>query len=501
MTEKKISSFDPFFKELSQKQRVNSNYTVTSNGLRHLIKSNYLKYSDIVDWPEKFLEAHKNISRFDGLEGFSIKFTVQFNLFAGSIMNMGNENHKKLLFESQQKGELGCFMLTEYSAGVTSGMIVNTRADIVNNTIVINTPDIVYNDDDKDINFEKTVHRKNWISQGMTATLGVVIAQLYSENNQYLGIYPFLIDMTDENIHKKDNGKKTGLNSLDNAQIIFKGLVIQKDQLMGDSINEIMYYSDKQILNGFTRIATRLNSGRLCIAYSLLSYVTRLVEQTKSGPLNKLIYLDKDIQIKLKDMPEIRDMINDAEYNLNIMHHFINIVKKEYCECVRNKIIDLPPDLIEKIIVTKIISINYGIKILNSIRTKIGSSSLFAQNNLGSNLDIMLCGRFAEGDNDILGRKLVMDRIKKFKNISHKEKILRVYIKPITDSESKENYKIARLAFMIQQSATKNDAVYEFNRNYVFINSCVEIICFNIIKNTMPNYKKKLFISHIKSML
>lgn len=498
MTENKFSSFDSFFQKLSHSQKISDDYIAAADGLKYLIKSNYLEYSDIVDYPEKFLEAHRNISRYDGLEGFSVKFTVQFNLFAGSIMNLGNDIHKKILFESQEQGDLGCFMLTEYSAGVTSGMIVNTRADLVDDKIVINTPNIIY--DDNNIDFEKTVHRKNWISQGLTAKWGVVICQLYSD--RYLGIYPFLIDMTDKNIHKKDNGRKTGINSLDNAQIVFKDLVIEKDQLMCNNyndINEIITYSEKDIGKGFIRIATRLNSGRLCIAYSLLSYVTRLVEQTNNGPLNKVIYLDQNTQIKLKDLPEVRDMMTNIEHNLRIIHTFVDIVKNEYCKCIKNKNANLPQDLIEKIMVSKIISINYGINILHNLRRKIGASSLFAQNNLGSNLDIMLCGRFAEGDNDILIRKLVMDRIKKFKNISHQEKLFRMYINPTTTTYALENYKIAKFAFMLYQGSSKNNIINVFNNNYDLINSCSELICLNIIKKTITD--QKIHIEDIRSML
>ena len=61
--------------------------------------------------------------------GFGIRFTVQFNLFAGSIIALGGPEHVALLDKYQNDGTLGCFALTEVSAGVNSGLIVETTAE------------------------------------------------------------------------------------------------------------------------------------------------------------------------------------------------------------------------------------------------------------------------------------------------------------------------------------------------------------------------------------
>lgn len=66
-------------------------------------------------------------------------------------------------------GELGCFSLTEKFAGVNSGMIVNTRADWV--------------DDGAEggflLNSATEGAKKNWISQGLLADKTVVLADLH----------------------------------------------------------------------------------------------------------------------------------------------------------------------------------------------------------------------------------------------------------------------------------------------------------------------------------
>ena len=87
-----------------------------------------LQFSDMRDEPEKFFLAHRLLSTV-GLGGFGIRFTVQFNLFAGSIMGMASERQiAEWLPAWQRGGKLGCFLLTEVQAGVLSGLIVKTTA-------------------------------------------------------------------------------------------------------------------------------------------------------------------------------------------------------------------------------------------------------------------------------------------------------------------------------------------------------------------------------------
>ena len=47
-----------------------------------------------------------------GLGGFAIRFTVQFNLFAGSIVGLAGPSQLPMLDDIQRKGQLGCFLLT-----------------------------------------------------------------------------------------------------------------------------------------------------------------------------------------------------------------------------------------------------------------------------------------------------------------------------------------------------------------------------------------------------
>lgn len=489
--------YDQYLSNIAQQPLIASDHQSTSRHLKFLIRSGYLKYSDIVENPEKFLEAHRRIANHDGLEGFSVKFTVQYNLFAGSIMTLGTEKQKKFLIDKQKDGDLGCFMLTEYSAGVMSGMIVNTHAEIIDDKIVINTPNIIFNTNNE-VDFEQTVHRKNWISQGLTARWGVVVAKLFIKGRN-LGIYPFFIDMESKGIYKKDNGPKTGINGLDNAQIVFHNLTVPKNSIMLDDLDKIVKDPKHNPKSGFMRIASRLNSGRLCIADSLLSMVMRLTEKTKTGPLSKTISLSEKHQMKLIEVPEIRDILQLIDKRLFAIKIFIDGVKQEYCDSVRAKKYMISQELVEKIMVAKILSIDYSISVVNTLRKKIGSSALFAKNGLGSNLDILLCGRFAEGDNDILIRKLVMDRIKNLKRSNFIANFFRLYVKPISNTMDEETYALLQFASSIQND--KSDLVLGFNTRYRSIKSCAELICYNIIVNNLPPEIPVMDREDIKSMM
>ena len=151
--------------------------------LRRLVRSSVLKFTDMEESPEKFFLAHRLLSTV-GLGGFGIRFTVQFNLFAGSIVGLAGPEQRKMLSEIQEKGQLGCFLLTEMQAGVLSGLIVETTADWDSATqeFVLHTPS------------DKAA--KNWISQGYTAELGVVIADLRVDGVSH-GPHPFFLQLRD----------------------------------------------------------------------------------------------------------------------------------------------------------------------------------------------------------------------------------------------------------------------------------------------------------------
>ena len=495
-----------FHKELKRIQaipNIDTNHQLAARELSNIVKQGLLSYSDIIEKPEKFFSFHQAISEYIGLEGFGIRFTVQYNLFAGTIMCLGLRNHKQFLMESHVNGDLGCFMLTEYSSGVMSGMMCGTTAIMTNQKIILNTNDIVTNED-QTINFEKSLNRKNWISQGLYAKYAVVCAKLFI-NNQDAGIHPFFIRMNQSGIFIKSNGEKTVARSLDNCMIIFKNLEIPLESLMYPT-NKL----DELIKNpgiGFKRIAERLNSGRLCIALSMSSYIKTQFNSVKNDTFNKKIHTTKTNTQSLDTLPGIHCMLEINQTILKLVTEYVDKIASEYCQKVneyyKDKTVNLDEDFLmtvldntflEKIIIAKVLVINFGYKLMNDLKIRMGSNSLFYEKGMGT-IDILLCARFAEGDNDILMDKLLADRMKKIKKISKLDYLLILKGTFIyRDMTFREKYLLISLIHHLMNKSN----IHETNN---LMKECKEVITYNIVKNYMSPKSRKLTISDIRSML
>ena len=143
----------------------------SSKALRKLVKTKLLLFTDMANNPEKFFLAHRLLATI-GLGGFGVRFTVQFNLFTGSIVGLAGPEQLKMLDEIQEKGQLGCFLLTEMQAGVLSGLIVETTCDWDPNSqeFILHTPN------------DKAA--KNWISQGTISPL--ILPMLHTSSMKYI---------------------------------------------------------------------------------------------------------------------------------------------------------------------------------------------------------------------------------------------------------------------------------------------------------------------------
>jgi hypothetical protein len=91
-------TFQPFFDHesfatsfLNEVKEMGTDPAQSSKVLRKLVKSKELKFMDMTENPEKFFMAHRLLTTI-GLNGFAVRFTVQFNLFAGSIIGLAGKN-------------------------------------------------------------------------------------------------------------------------------------------------------------------------------------------------------------------------------------------------------------------------------------------------------------------------------------------------------------------------------------------------------------------------
>ena len=131
-------------------------YDESAERLRQMLKRGLLRMTDLQQEPSRFFAAHRILSSYATRlgPGFGIRMTVQYNLFAGTILALGGEEQLASLDEMQSRGTLGCFALTERYAGVNSGLVVNTTCTWMaeKQQFCLNSPD-------------ESAY-KNWISQG-----------------------------------------------------------------------------------------------------------------------------------------------------------------------------------------------------------------------------------------------------------------------------------------------------------------------------------------------
>jgi acyl-CoA oxidase len=66
-------------------------YSEAALKLRQLIQTNLLTLTDIQSNPSRFFEAHRIVAKNSCKlgPGFSIRFTVHYNLFAGTVIALG----------------------------------------------------------------------------------------------------------------------------------------------------------------------------------------------------------------------------------------------------------------------------------------------------------------------------------------------------------------------------------------------------------------------------
>jgi acyl-CoA oxidase len=334
--------------------------------LRRLVKSSVLEFDDMENAPEKFFLAHRLLSTV-GLGGFGVRFTVQFNLFAGSIVGLAGEEQREMLKDIQSKGQLGCFLLTEMQAGVLSGLIVETTADWDPTTqeFILHTPS------------DKAA--KNWISQGYTAELGVVIADL-RVNGVSHGPHPFFLNLRDgkgENggslmpgIRIEDMGTKTVANDLDNARVWFDSVRLPKSSLLNKFADikndEYVQVGDEPMR--IEVIGQRLLTGRQCIAEAAL-LSARVLHMKSEKYAQQKVCNGLAGETSLASMPQLKAVFEESYAQIDEMIGFTAAVEERLARCLKEGTIP-DADLVDAISVCKIRCIDVAIQRVSEMAEK-----------------------------------------------------------------------------------------------------------------------------------
>jgi acyl-CoA oxidase len=198
-----------------------------------------------------------------------VKCGVQFGLFGGAILHLGNEGHHREYLPDVMTCELpGCFAMTESGHG-SDVQRLRTRAvyDRDSEEFVIDTPD--------------ESARKDYIGNAARhGRMAVVFAQLDVDGEEH-GVHALLVPIRDEEGNElpgvtiEDCGDKIGLNGVDNGRIAFEDVRVPRTALLDryGKVNEDgRYESPIESKNGrfFTMIGT-LIQGRVSVSGAGLS--------------------------------------------------------------------------------------------------------------------------------------------------------------------------------------------------------------------------------------
>lgn len=383
------------------------NYTQSAERLRKLLREGPLKLTDIKEAPEKFFLAHSLLCQYATKvgPGFGIRFTVQLNLFAGTIIGLGNPAQVSMLKDFQANGTLGCFCLTEKLAGVNSGLIVNTTCswDDQKQMFLLDCPD--------------EGSQKNWISQGLTADYAVVVADLFVKGKSY-GPHAWIMQLRQngklvDGVTAEDMGDKTIGNDLDNARISFKKVWLPKDSLLDRyaGIKDGNYVQHQPGVHNMDMIGQRLYTGRTVIAGSTLVFARTLFASARAYADNKRCWAPKG-SISLSEIPQLANLYSLADKELSRVEVLQRCVESRLCDCLRS---DRLPDahLVEKVAVLKVKAIETSISLCFKLKQELGSYALMGGSGF-EQMDYLQCCKFAEGDSRILMQKIARDRLHAF---------------------------------------------------------------------------------------
>ncbi|MYV71825.1 acyl-CoA oxidase [Streptomyces sp. SID2131] len=191
-----------------------------------------------------------------------VKTGVQFGLFGGAILHLGTERHHTAHLPDLITGRLmGCFAMTESGHGSNvQALGTVARYDAGTREFVLTTPD--------------DGARKDYIGNAARhAELAVVFAQLEVDGTSE-GVHAFLVPLRSggrvlPGVRIEDDGRKMGLNGVDNGRIRFDGVRVPREALLNrfaDVTPEGVYTSPIENPNRrfFTMLGT-LVQGRVSV--------------------------------------------------------------------------------------------------------------------------------------------------------------------------------------------------------------------------------------------
>lgn len=380
--------------------------------LRAMIAGGMLDLSLVESAPAYIEHVHRLIVEFSATSLF-IKVTVHVNLFLGSIVALANDKQRAEVVQKVSKDHcFGSFGLTEKSAGVTSGLVVDTTAhyNAESNSFTLNSG---------------PKGEKNWISNGKSSFYMLIFARTFVGDVDR-GIQLFLLkDIADSASFKRTYVEdKHHLQGLDNVTVLLTNHVVKEEDVL-DRITPLPQILDaKSTVKPvpFLTLANRLLSGRVFISIATLQYFTaRLAivfkhlterEIDLMGQKKTLFELEHNYTLLLR-MARITEMIS----------HYVTLVKNRYYTAVLTPGSVVNEDLMQQINICKSIVPHFSLVCVNALKSLAGSAAFFRRFGMDDTINVLLAAKIAEGDDRIMSVKIAMDALKGFNKASMGQKV------------------------------------------------------------------------------
>lgn len=215
----------------------------------------------------KFMAAFETIATHD--ISLTIKFTVQFGLWLGSILLLGTREHHEKYLRGIGTFELpGCYAMTEIGHGSNVRELETTaRYDPAREEFVIDSPGFAAG--------------KNYIGNAAChGRLATVFAQLEA-GGAWRGVHAFVVPIRDaegrvlDGVRIEDNGPKMGENGVDNGRLWFDHVRVPRAALLDrfGRVGADGTYTSAIASDGarFFAMLSALVGGRISIAAAAMS--------------------------------------------------------------------------------------------------------------------------------------------------------------------------------------------------------------------------------------
>ena len=220
-----------------------------------------------------YVLAMEEISKVDA--SASVVMSVNNSLVCWGLETYGTEEQKQKYLVPLAKGEIiGAFCLSEPEAGSDATSQRTTAIEMEDHYLVNGT--------------------KNWITNGNTASVYIVIAQTYPERHSH-GINAFIIEGDSEGFVVGTKENKLGIRGSDTHSLMFSNVKVPKENRIGDDGF------------GFSFAMKTLAGGRIGIASQALgiasgAYELALKYSKVRKSFGKEISAHQAIAFKLADM-------------------------------------------------------------------------------------------------------------------------------------------------------------------------------------------------------